>query len=58
VLPDRAQKYFLFGSTKGFSITDPAPILGDVFLSPRAGADRRFPLIPPPPTSQISQAVL
>jgi hypothetical protein len=58
VLPDRAKKYFLFASIKMFSINDPAPILGDVFLSPRDGGAGRFPLIPPPATSQITQQVL
>jgi hypothetical protein len=58
ILPDRAGKYFFFTSSKLFSINAPAPILDSVFLSPRAGADIRYPLIPPPATSQMPSKVV
>jgi hypothetical protein len=34
VLPSHARKHFLFASIDGFSLSNPNPILGDVFVSP------------------------
>ena len=56
LLPERARKYFLFTSLKAFSLENPAPIFGDVYLSARNTEPgwRRFPLIPPPASAQTA----
>jgi hypothetical protein len=59
MLPERARKYFLFTSLKNFSLETPASILGNVYLSPRTAEPyARYPLIPPPSTSQIEPPVV
>ena len=46
VLPDEADKFFLFTSLPKIPLHTPAPIMGDVFLSPRDYDEgRRYPLI-------------
>ena len=57
LLPDRAKKYFLFGSLKSFSIDDPTAILGDFFMKASDPAGR-YPLVLPPADSQIPPAVI
>lgn len=57
VLPEAARKYFYFTSVEHFSIEHPSPILDRVYLSPRAPGFR-YPLIPPPGTSQPVPSVV
>ena len=47
ILPDRAFKYFLFGTIKQFSLTSPPPLLDDIFFRP-GGGGARFPLVQAP----------
>ncbi|MBX9660394.1 MAG: replication-relaxation family protein [Nitrospiraceae bacterium] len=52
LLPERARKYYFFSALKNFSLENPAPILGDVYFSPRpGGSETRYPLVPPPTPS-------
>jgi hypothetical protein len=49
VLPERGRKYYLFTSVGNFSLENPAPILGSVYLSPRnCGGGGSYPLVAPP----------
>ncbi len=48
VLADNELKYFLFASVQGLSITNPKPILSDIFVAPgeETGAGARHRLVP------------
>lgn len=46
LLPDGWQKFFRFTSVKNFSLENPTPIFGDIWLSPRTPG--LHPLIAPP----------
>jgi hypothetical protein len=49
LLPERARKYYLFTSIEHFSLEKPAPILENVYLSPRnCGGGATYPLVAPP----------
>jgi hypothetical protein len=58
VLPERARKYYLFASLKNFSLDNPEPILGNIYLSPRSPGDVYHPLVVPPTISQSEHVVL
>jgi hypothetical protein len=48
VLPEHACRHFLFASVQGLSITDPKPILSDIFVGPRGEAcpEAKLSLVP------------
>jgi hypothetical protein len=52
MLPEGARKHFLFTAADNYSLQDPKPIFGDIYLSPRDnGQDVTYPLIPEPESS-------
>jgi len=47
ILPEGARKHFLFTAADNYSLQDPNPIFGDIYLSPRDnGQHVTYPLIP------------
>ncbi len=47
MLPEGARKHFLFAAADNYSLKDPNPILGEIYLSPRDnGHNVTYPLIP------------
>jgi hypothetical protein len=47
MLPEGARKHFLFTSADNYSLEDPNPIFGDIYISARdSGRDVMYPLIP------------